>query len=62
MDWLALAIEYRDAVRPSTLEPLPKRSRMAMERTPGELQEGHEVNDNIRDSCVHERHGLTRAD
>jgi hypothetical protein len=55
MDWLSLAIEYRDAVRPSTLEPLPKRSRMAMERNPGELQEGHEINDNIRDSCVHRR-------
>lgn len=52
MDWLGLAIEYKEHVRPSTLEPLPKRSKMAMERMPGELQEGHECNDDIRDSFV----------
>jgi hypothetical protein len=50
MDWLSLAIDLENAIQPSTLERIPTRHEMADMRPPGALQEGHEINDNIRDS------------
>jgi hypothetical protein len=52
MDWLALAEAYEVATQTSTSERLPKRYEAALQRPPGALQEGHEINDNIRDSLA----------
>jgi hypothetical protein len=52
MDWLQLAEDFENATEPSASELIPTRYEMADMRPPGLLQEGHEMNDNIRDSLA----------